>query len=117
MSPLLNVDLFELGSIQVEEYDGGFKYLRHEECMNLRTKETYRYVHVDCILIYIRDMHTKVTCILNMVFFLTITLLVLFFYIHGVTTIYGFKAKNLEIVYFVKVKNCHAPNFVLASSI
>ena len=33
MSPLLNVDLFECGSKQLEEYDEGFKYLMHKECM------------------------------------------------------------------------------------
>ena len=33
MSSLLNVDLFEWGSTQMEEYDEGFKYLMHEECM------------------------------------------------------------------------------------
>ena len=50
MSPLLNADLFKWGSTQVEEYDEGFKYLMHEECMQ-RTQETYQ--HVDCILFYI----------------------------------------------------------------
>ena len=33
MSPLLNADLFKWGSTQVEEYDEGFKYLMHEECV------------------------------------------------------------------------------------
>ena len=33
MSPLLNVDLFEWGSTQVEEYDDELKYLMHEECV------------------------------------------------------------------------------------
>ena len=65
MSPLLNVDLFEWGSAQVEEYDEGFKYLMHEECMS-RTQETYQ--HGDYILFYFRDMYTKVTCTLNNLF-------------------------------------------------